>query len=333
MISQKILVVEDEAIVASNISKTLRRMGYTVPRPVGSGEEAIQQAAAALPDLVLMDIHLDGLVDGIEAAAQIRTRFGIPVIYLTAYADDATLMKARETQPAGYLVKPFKTEDLRSTIEMALYKHEMERRLKESEERYRMVSELVSDFAYSARVQPDGQIVLEWATAALERFAGLAAEELLPHGRWRDHIYPDDLSTMLDHVQTCLAGQANVAEFRLVARNGQVRWMREYLCPVWDETQGRTVRLYGAVQDVTERRQAEEEQKRLILELKQALANVKTLRGLLPICASCKKIRDDKGYWTQVEVYLREHSEAVFSHGICPDCMVKLYPGFVQSEE
>ncbi|RJR17901.1 MAG: DNA-binding response regulator [Desulfobacteraceae bacterium] len=73
---------------------------------------------------------------------------------------------------------------------------------------------------------------------------------------------------------------------------------------------------------------AERERDRLIKELKDALANVKTLRGLLPICASCKKIRDDRGYWTQVEVFIGNHSEADFSHGICPDCMKKLYPDF-----
>jgi hypothetical protein len=79
------------------------------------------------------------------------------------------------------------------------------------------------------------------------------------------------------------------------------------------------------LEDISERRRAAEERERMIDELKEALANVKTLRGLIPICASCKKIRDDKGYWSQVEVYVRDRSEAEFSHGICPDCMKKLY--------
>jgi hypothetical protein len=79
------------------------------------------------------------------------------------------------------------------------------------------------------------------------------------------------------------------------------------------------------VEDISERRRAAEERERMIDELKEALANVKTLRGLIPICASCKKIRDDKGYWSQVEVYVRDRSEAEFSHGICPDCAKKLY--------
>jgi len=79
------------------------------------------------------------------------------------------------------------------------------------------------------------------------------------------------------------------------------------------------------LENISERRRAAEERERMIVELTEALANVKTLRGLIPICASCKKIRDDKGYWSQVEVYVRDRSEAEFSHGICPDCMKKLY--------
>jgi hypothetical protein len=88
-----------------------------------------------------------------------------------------------------------------------------------------------------------------------------------------------------------------------------------------------------ARQELAERKRAEEEREKLIVELQEALAKVKTLHGLIPICASCKKIRDDQGYWTQVEVYIKEHSEAEFSHGVCPDCMEKLYSEFYQNDE
>jgi PAS domain-containing protein len=84
--------------------------------------------------------------------------------------------------------------------------------------------------------------------------------------------------------------------------------------------------VLSSISDITERKGAEAEREKLIRELQEALASVKQLSGLLPICASCKKIRDDKGYWTQIESYIRDHSEAEFSHGICPDCMKKLYP-------
>jgi hypothetical protein len=92
-----------------------------------------------------------------------------------------------------------------------------------------------------------------------------------------------------------------------------------------EDSTGQMLFVLAMLEDISERRRAAEERERMIDELKEALANVKTLRGLIPICASCKKIRDDKGYWSQVEVYVRDRSEAEFSHGICPDCMKKLY--------
>jgi PAS domain S-box-containing protein len=95
---------------------------------------------------------------------------------------------------------------------------------------------------------------------------------------------------------------------------------------------GRFSGVLAAFMDITERKRAEEERERLIAELKEALANIKTLKGLIPICASCKKIRTDEGFWQQVDVYIRDHSEVEFSHGLCPDCLKKLYPGFSQDE-
>jgi len=89
----------------------------------------------------------------------------------------------------------------------------------------------------------------------------------------------------------------------------------------------------GVAKDITEKKQAEEERERLIVELEEALSKIKTLKGLIPICASCKKIRDDKGFWNKLEAYIETHSEAEFSHGICPDCLDKLYPDFVKSNE
>ena len=117
----KILVVEDQSIVALNLRNKLRNLGYTVPDAVVSGEEAIAVVENATIDLVLMDIMLKGDMDGIEAAQIIKTLFGVPVIYLTAYMDNETLERAQMTKPAEYLSKPFKEEDLYKNIEAALY--------------------------------------------------------------------------------------------------------------------------------------------------------------------------------------------------------------------
>ncbi|MCP4539927.1 MAG: GAF domain-containing protein [Chloroflexi bacterium] len=133
----QILVVEDEVVVAESIRNNLENLGYGVPDIADSGETAIEKAGATHPNLVLMDIKLSGDMDGIEAAEQIRVRFDIPVVYLTAFADDETLQRAKITEPYGYILKPLQVRDLHTNIEMALYRHKMERRLRASEEQYR----------------------------------------------------------------------------------------------------------------------------------------------------------------------------------------------------
>jgi len=131
-----ILVVEDESIVAKDIQNSLRKLGYDVPATVSSGEEAVIAAEQHKPDLVLMDIMLKGEISGIEATEEIRKRFDIPVIYLTAYADESTLAKAKITEPYGYIIKPFKEIDLHTSIEMALYKHGKEAQVRKERDLY-----------------------------------------------------------------------------------------------------------------------------------------------------------------------------------------------------
>jgi signal transduction histidine kinase len=123
----RIMVVEDEGIVAWHLAQRLQEMGHIVPAVVSSGREAVRQATTIQPDLILMDIHLQGEMDGIEAAAQIRAHCDIPIVYLTAYADEATLDRAKITGPFGYLLKPFEERELHATTEMALFRHRMEK--------------------------------------------------------------------------------------------------------------------------------------------------------------------------------------------------------------
>ncbi len=127
----KIIIAEDENIIAKDIAKTLERLGYEVISSVRSGEAIIQKAEELKPDLVLMDIVLDGKMSGIEAAEKIMNTFHIPVIYLTALADNETLQRAKITEPFGYVLKPFDERSLHSSIEMALYKHKINFQLKE----------------------------------------------------------------------------------------------------------------------------------------------------------------------------------------------------------
>lgn len=124
--ADKILIVEDEAVVSLDIARRLEKMAYEVIARVASGEEAIAAIAAEPPDLVLMDINLQGSLDGIETAAKIDRDYQIPVIYLTAYAGDSTIGRAKETNPYGYILKPFKERELRAAIEVALQRKRAE---------------------------------------------------------------------------------------------------------------------------------------------------------------------------------------------------------------
>ncbi len=130
MSKSNILIVEDESIVAKDIQHSLKKLGYTVVEICSNGEDAIRIVEELKPNLVLMDIMLKGDMTGIEAATQIREKYNIPVIYLTAYADESTLSKAKVSEPYGYIIKPFKEIDLHTSIEMAIYKHEKETDLK-----------------------------------------------------------------------------------------------------------------------------------------------------------------------------------------------------------
>ena len=137
MKKKQILIVEDERIVADDIKMSLEKLGYAVPAVVCSGEEAVKKTEEIHPDLVLMDIVLGEKMDGIEAAEIIRSRFNIPVVYLTAYSDKNILARAKVTSPFGYIIKPFEDKDVYTAIEIALYQHEIENKLKEKEERLR----------------------------------------------------------------------------------------------------------------------------------------------------------------------------------------------------
>ena len=192
----RIILAENDPAVAEELSSRITALGYTICAVAENGPDVVQKTDELRPDLVLVDVQLKGVFDGIEAADQIRAGFQIPVIYLTAPSDDYTVQRAKMTDPFGYLFKPFEDRELEITIEMALYKFSMQ-----------------------------------------------------------------------------------------------------------------------------------QEREGLIRELQEALAEVRRLSGLLPICLSCKKIRDDRGYWSRVEEYIQKYSRAKFTHGYCPDCARK----FLQS--
>jgi PAS domain S-box-containing protein len=475
-IASKILIVEDEALVAETLAESLISLGYDIAGKTDSAEEAIRISEESVPHLVLMDISLTTNIDGIEAAEDIRTRFGIPVVYLTGYGEKDVFERAKKTQPYGYLSKPVELQELSNAIEIALYRHEVDKKLRaseaelqrlvhelavhqaqleaqndellltqtelrQSEERFRLLFE--GHGSVMLLIEPNSGSIVDANPAAAEYYGysrsalckmsiedinclqpeevfaerKLAQQEerscfVFPHrlstGEIRTvevYSYPIDVSrrTLLfsivhditerknaenalreseekyrliidrspvgiihfdsnglvnecnqasqeifgsskeqiiglnlitsvknEEVRLCiesaLSGKTGRYEGEYTSVTGlKTRWLNLEYAPVVGKD-GLVLGGIGILQDFTERIKAEEEKSGLIIELQNALAQVKKLSGFLPICASCKKIRDDSGYWHQVERYVTEHSEAEFSHGICPDCIRKLYP-------
>ncbi len=323
MTQTRILIVEDERIVARDLQYRLEKMGYLVSGIASSGEDAIQAASDCVPDLILMDIVLDGQMDGVEAARQIRLTRNIPILFVTSFSDDQFVERAKTTEASGYILKPVDERELSIAIDMALYKAHAESRLREEELRFR----IVADFAYEWEmwVGPEG----EWLynSPSCERITGYTREEFLRDPSLMTRIvHPEDLKDFTQFLEFSMHSRdVEQIDFRIINRWGEERWIGRHCRPVVTSDGEWLGRRVSHV-DVTER-------KRLVEELQQALANVKVLKGLLPICSICKKIRDDSGYWNQLESYLKEHADARFSHSICPDCMKAHYREFMDPEE
>ncbi|MDO9578342.1 MAG: HD domain-containing protein [Candidatus Cloacimonadales bacterium] len=143
--SKKILIVEDESIIAEDIKRSLLNYCYIITDIISNGSQAISSIAKNQPDLILMDIKIEGRLDGIATAEEINKHFDIPIVYLTANADEATLNRAKATNPYGYLVKPFEEIDLNATIQIAFSKHESDKALRESENRFKKMIEENTD--------------------------------------------------------------------------------------------------------------------------------------------------------------------------------------------
>lgn len=200
MNSTKILVVEDENIVAIDIKRRLTNLGYAVAGVLSSGEEAVLKCGELGPDLILMDIMLDGKIDGIEAAVQIKNKYSVPVIFLTAYTDEKTIQRAKIAEPFGYILKPFEVRDLRSTIEIALYKADTQKKLKESEQWLNVTLKSIGD----AVIAIDSDKKIKFMNPLAEKLTQSCQADAI--GKQLDDVYKvvneisdEDLILLLSH--------------------------------------------------------------------------------------------------------------------------------------
>ena len=252
----RIMIVEDELIVAQNLENQLQKLGYEVPAVVNSGQEAILTAAKIKPHLVLMDIKLSGSMDGIDAADQIHTRFHIPVVYLTAYADEETLQRAKATDPFGYILKPFELRKLHSTIEIALYKHQMEMKLKESELRFRTL-------AYSSPVgifQTNAKGDCIYVNRRWCEIAGLSPKQAMGSA-WTTAIHPEDRDTISRawYTMTQSGGELEFEqEFRFQTPSGKTTWVFGHAAALKSKSREK-IGYIGTITDISVRKKLEDE--------------------------------------------------------------------------
>jgi PAS domain S-box-containing protein len=246
-----IFIVEDEAIVANDIKETLKGLGYTVTGIAKAGEIALQKIAELRPSLVLMDIHLAGKMDGIETAGQVKAKFKIPVIFLTAHADEELIKRAKVTEPYGYLLKPFNERELYTAIEMALHKHSLERALRWSEKTNRVLVNATQDILFL--LDAGGKILL--ANRALAKLAGKTASELVRSSA-HDLVAQQRISPRMACYQLNPAGEVKIQfeeEFNRL-------WYDTTIYPIYNEA-GIPLNFAVYIRDITDKRKREQQAK------------------------------------------------------------------------
>jgi PAS domain S-box-containing protein len=243
----KILVVEDEAITVMHIKKTLESMDFEVVSTASKGMEAVEKAGNLKPDLVLMDIVLKDKMDGIEAADKIQTLFDIPVIYLTAYSDEGTYERAKLTKPYGFLTKPINSDVVKVTIETAIYKHDLDKQLAESEEQYRLILET----ARSGVFYTDSDNKIKYLNQNMAEELGYPMHEMLNAEitEFMDKSSQNSFKFMNEWKN----GKNRVNEFKLIRKDGSSFWALISASPVLnnnDEYLG----VIGVITDINARK-------------------------------------------------------------------------------
>jgi len=278
--------------------------GYKV-RPASDGKAALRSVQAKLPALIIMDIMMPDL-DGYEVCRILKAEektSSVPIIFISALGDELKKLRGFQVGGVDYITKPFYSEEVIARVRAHLNLRRAQFDLEETNAALVAEITLVND--------------------AFCQMVGYTKEEAVGMS-WIQNILPEDLDRLKEYNDQVLSNSPELpdkCEFHFYHKNGELR----QAMMSGSMMQGRR-KMISSFIDITERKQAEAEREKLFIKLQEAFAEVRTLSGLLPICSSCKKIRDDQGYWNVLEAYLTKHSEAQFTHGICPDCMVKLYP-------
>lgn len=315
----KVLIIEDEQMIAEDIKHTLIQFNFEVAGIFNRGEDAIINVPALKPDIILMDIMLEGDMNGIETGKLLLKDNDIPIIFLTAYADTATVDSTKSIAPYGYILKPFDAKELYATIEIALIKHKSEKELNKSKALFESM--------FLGNPEPCIYLDIDFKVIDINprciEFFGFSLDET-KNKNIDTLIIPEDYEEEAAKLNNeTLSGYVYFDTYRK-NKAGKVLPVSISAAPIIID--GKPEGSFVMYKDISKRKKIEEEREKLIKELQKTLNEVKTLEGLIPICAHCKKIRDDSGFWGNVEQYISKHTNVDFSHGICPDCLEKYYP-------
>lgn len=325
-----VLVVGDSENDLKLLLAELRQRGYeAIPERVQTAAEFNAALRRHPWDVVLSDYVLPQF-SGFEALQLLREKgFDVPFIVISGTYGEEAAVEMMKAGANDYLVKG-KLARLVPAVERELEAAQSRRAHACAEAARQFLAAIVEstdDAIYGKNL--DGTIV-SWNKAA-ERILGYRADEILGHSV--SILYPvDRRDELIDNMERIKRGQrVGLYETVRLRKDGHFIPASVTVSPVLDGN-GKVVGASAITRDITRRREDETERVKLIGELTESLKQVKTLRGLLPICASCKRIRDDQGYWQQVETYLADHTEADFTHGICPDCLQKFKSGKASSK-
>jgi PAS domain S-box-containing protein len=294
--STNIFIVEDEKIVALDIAASLKSLGYNVTGMASSGMEAIEKIKKKIPDLILMDIRLKGDMDGISTAEKILSEHDIPIIYLTAYADENTLERAKHTEPYGYLLKPYEKRVLHSTIEMAHYKRKMEGRIKESQKWLSTILNSIGDAVIATDrlgtiqfINPVAELLTGWNEKSA---LGKNISEIL---QLLNEIDRSGIKIDIEQIDKIVSRQGILTD-----QQGHERIILLTLSPIKDEKK----LVSGIVvifQDITEQKKTEQEKDDLFREVSTARERLKVLsRRLIEVQESerrklARELHDEVG--------------------------------------
>jgi len=275
---KSILIVEDERVIAASIKNILRHLGYNNTYIAESAEEAIRIIDEKHPDLVLADIVLEGEINGIELAKQIKSEYGLPVIFLTSYSDEKTVSEAKLSEPYGFITKPFKIEELKITLEIAFHKSEMEKKLLQSKEKYHLLTEAVMDIIFT--LDPKGNIT--FLSSAFEKITGFKSEDFIER-HFRDLLEPTYIKRTLESFIRGMKGEKlPLYDIEILHQDGGTVPVEINIATFYNKSENEKG-MIGSLRDISGRKKSEEELRKayvLLEETQQELIQSKTLANL-----------------------------------------------------